>query len=177
MEFNELVLKRQSCRNFDGRPVEKEVLQKVIEVARLTPSACNSQPWFFTVVTEPDKVKEIASATRVFGANRHCEKAGAFIVLEERLATLKEGVSKVVGSQHFAQIDMGIAAAHIILSASNEGLSTCMIGLFDKDAVKKTLTLDKKAELKLVIAVGYASEDDAIRQKVRKSPDAIAKFI
>lgn len=177
MEFDKLILERQSCRNFDGRLVEVEKLSKIIEDARLAPSACNSQPWFFHVVTDPDKLKAIASATRVLGANRHTEKAGAFIVLEEKLATLKEGVLKKVGSQHFAQIDMGIASAHIILSATNNGLSTCLIGLFDKEAVKKALSLDKSAELKLVVAVGYASSDDKIRDKIRKPINEIANFI
>lgn len=176
MEFNQLVQVRQSCRNFSGELVEKEKLEKIIDTVRLAPSACNSQPWFFHVVTSPDLLKQIASATRVFGSNKHAEKAGAFIVLEEKLATLKEGVSKMVGSQHFAQIDMGIATSHIIMSATNEGLSTCMLGLFDKDAVKKALGLDKKAELKLVIAVGYASAEDKIRKKVRKSLEDIVEY-
>jgi nitroreductase len=177
MEFDKLILERQSCRNYDGRLVEIEKLSKIVQDARLAPSACNSQPWFLHVVTDPDKIKEVASATRVFGANRHTEKAGAFIVLEEKLATLKEGVSKMVGSQHFAQIDMGILSAHIIMSATNNGLATCMIGLFDKNAVKKTLSLDKSAELKLVIAVGYASGDDKIRDKVRKPTHDVSNFI
>ncbi|MBR5151130.1 MAG: nitroreductase family protein, partial [Bacteroidaceae bacterium] len=51
--FLDLVNARQSDRAYEpGRTIEREVLERIIEAARLAPSACNGQPWHFTVVTE-----------------------------------------------------------------------------------------------------------------------------
>jgi len=59
MKFQELAEKRQSCRAYKDIPVEREKLQTCIEAARLSPSACNSQPWSFVVVDEPERAKQI----------------------------------------------------------------------------------------------------------------------
>ena len=58
MSFEELTKRRQSCRNFMDKPVEREKIEKMLSVARLTPSACNSQPWRLHVVYDSEKVKE-----------------------------------------------------------------------------------------------------------------------
>lgn len=44
MDFKELQLKRESCRIYSDKPVPRELLTELIEVGRLSPSACNSQP-------------------------------------------------------------------------------------------------------------------------------------
>lgn len=54
MDFSELVKTRQSVRNFDGRSVEREILDRCLEAARMAPSACNAQPWKFVMVDEPE---------------------------------------------------------------------------------------------------------------------------
>lgn len=55
MSFLELVQKRQSDRSYQDKPVEKEKLDRILEAARLAPSACNGQPWKLIVVTDPEK--------------------------------------------------------------------------------------------------------------------------
>ena len=61
-EMLELISGRQSDRKYDERPVEKEKLERIIEAARISPSANNAQPWKFIVVTDPDLIKKIAEA-------------------------------------------------------------------------------------------------------------------
>lgn len=176
MEFSEVLKQRQSCRNYSGEPVSKEDLEKIISGAILAPSACNSQPWAFSVVYSPDKVQEIASACKKFGFNKFVDKAGAFIVIEQREPKLFERVSAVLGSRYFADNDIGIVTGFITLCAKDLGLGTCIMGMFDKKAVKTALSLPEKTELKLVIAVGKPAEDDVLREKSRKQMEEIAKF-
>ena len=58
MDFFDLINKRESCRNYNGQSVESEKLDRCIEAARLSPSACNSQPWFYYVVNGGEKAAE-----------------------------------------------------------------------------------------------------------------------
>ena len=57
--FENLVKTRQSCRNFNDKPLEKETVKKIAEQAMLSPSACNSQPWKMYLVTTPEKIEKI----------------------------------------------------------------------------------------------------------------------
>ena len=83
MELFEALEKRQSCRNYSSRPVEMEKLIKMVEAARIAPSACNSQPWSFVVVTSPEKVKKVSTNVLESGMNRFCEKVPAYISIVE----------------------------------------------------------------------------------------------
>lgn len=88
--FLDLVDTRYSCRDYDpDRPVEHEKLVQCIEAARLAPSACNSQPWHFTVIEERDKILEVAKCLQDSGMNKFTDNAGALIVINEEYAKLK----------------------------------------------------------------------------------------
>ena len=63
-QFEKLVKTRQSCRNFNDKPLDKETVYKIADLARFSPSACNSQPWHMYCVTSPDKVKQVAKAVQ-----------------------------------------------------------------------------------------------------------------
>ena len=177
MEYSELIKIRQSCRNYSGEPVDRSAIEQVLDQARLAPSACNSQPWFFTAISSEDAVKKTGKAVQHFGFNKFAEKAGAFIVVEQREPKLKEGVTKVFGSRHFADNDIGIVVAHIVLACANLGLGSCILGMFNKNEIAEIIGAKDKAEIKLVIAVGKPAEGDAIRNKIRKDLSDIAKFI
>ena len=86
--FIELARRRQSCRRYDRRPVEPEKLEACIEAARLSPSACNSQPWGFTVVTRPVLLPEVAACVQQLGINAFTADCPAFVVVTEEKATL-----------------------------------------------------------------------------------------
>ncbi len=177
MELKELFSLRQSCRNFDAeRPVEKEKLENIMELARLAPSACNSQPYSFIVVTESELAGRIARCTQGMGMNKHCSAARAFIVMVEENAGLLARTSGRLKDQDYASIDMGIVSAHIVLAATEQGLSTCMIGWFDEKKIKELLGIDEKKRVRLVFAVGYAAADDKIREKKRKDIDKLVTY-
>lgn len=173
--FHELAKTRQSCRAYLTTPVPEEVLQRIIETVRLAPSACNSQPWHFTVVTG-ERAKAVGLATRKGGANGFTENTPAFIVISEGKATLSARVAGILSSQHFAQIDIGIATAHLCFAAQAEGLSTCILGWFDEKKLREAAAVSKDLTPRLVLAVGYAENED-IREKKRKDTAKIATFL
>lgn len=176
MEFIDVINRRESCRDFDTRPVEKEKLTALIEAARVSPSACNSQPWHFTVVTEPNARAAVAAGLQKMGANKFTANCPAFIIVCERHAKLKEGIAAAIASQTFAQIDLGLTSAHICLRATDLGLSTCIVGWMDKEKLNAVAHEDKADNIKICICVGYAASPD-IRVKKRNDTDSIAAFI
>lgn len=177
MSFLDLCAKRQSCRNFSGKPVDRGMLEKCVEAARLAPSGCNSQPWKFLVVSKPELLPEMAKAAQAFkGINGFTEKAGAFIVIVEEHAKLMPGIAKILDSQYFAKQDIGGATLAICLEAADLGLGTCIIGMYDRPALCELLSLPADTRFAGFIAVGHPADDDKIRDKQRKPLSEVAQF-
>ena len=176
MDFFELIKTRESCRNYARRPVEKEKLLRCIEAAGIAPSACNSQPWNFVVVTNPEKAGETAKCLQGRGMNPFTDKAPAFIVVLEEKAKLSPRVSDVLDSQHFAPLDIGLSVMQLCLAATEQGLSTCIIGWFDEEKLKDLLDIGEEEKVRVVLSVGYAAEGK-LRQKTRKPLSQIHRFV
>lgn len=80
--FLELAAARQSDRVYEpGRVIGREVLGRILEAGRLAPSACNGQPWHFTVVTEPALLAEVGKATSSLGMNKFVKDASALVLI------------------------------------------------------------------------------------------------
>ena len=116
-KFLELVNNRQSCRDFNDKPLERETLEKIVELGRLAPSACNSQPWKMYVVTDSDERLKVAKTLQDCLMNKFVDKAKAFIVLAETTATLKERIIAKFTSRHFIKYDIGELTAYLTLGA------------------------------------------------------------
>ena len=175
MDFSELCQHRQSCRDFTGQPVEHEKLVNCVEAARMAPSGCNSQPWRFVVVETPGLVQEVSKCTMQMGINEYTSKAGAFIVVMEEHAVLMPSLRKILDSQYFAKGDVGAASISICLAAAEQGLGTCILGIFDREKLCQVLDIPAEKRISVVIAVGYPSSDK-IRPKIRKPLEEIARF-
>lgn len=162
--FEKLVLNRQSCRNFNDAPLEVEKVEYIANIARLTPSACNSQPWQMILVTDKDKVEKTALALGVNGHNKFLSKAKAFIVPIEKQATLKEGVR--FDRNHFVKYDIGELIAYVTLCAQSVGVKSCIIGMVDQEKLRSALSLNDGEFANVVVALGYS--DIPTREKIRK---------
>lgn len=175
MNFYEIAENRQSCRSYDaGRAVEGEKLDAVLESARLAPSACNGQPYHISVCLG-DKAKEAAKATQGMGMNRFATDAPVIIVISEEAYVPSAALGAKVKKNDYRSIDIGILASYITAEAASQGLSTCIIGWFDNDKIRKICSLN--ADVRLVITLGYAKEGDALRAKKRKSLAELVSFI
>ena len=165
MAFLEIANTRQSCRSYDeARLVEREKLDAVLEAVRLAPSACNGQPYKLTVC-KGDTAKEVAKATAGLGMNKFAVQAPVLIVISEMPYVKSAAMGARVKGNDYRSIDIGIAAAYLTAEATAQGLSTCLLGWFDDDRIRKLCGLEYPA--RLVITLGYA-KDESIRPKKRK---------
>ena len=171
-DFSNLCLRRQSCRKYSNRPVEREKLMACVAVARFAPSACNSQPWHFHLVREPSLVKQIGIATQEGGANPTMNTAMAFIIIVEEYAKLVPRLRGMLDSQYFAHGDIGTAAATICFEAAEQGLGSCILGTFNREIICELLNIPIEKRIRLVIALGYP-DDETIREKARKPLEEI----
>ena len=167
MDFLEIAKARQSCRSYEeNRPVEPEKLQRVLEAARLAPSACNGQPYTLTVCTG-EKAKEVALLTRGMGGmNKFAVDAPVLIVISEEPYVKSAALGAKVKNNDYRSMDIGIACAYLTAQAASLGLGTCILGWFDDDKIRKLCELS--APVRLVITLGYAREGDPLRNKKRK---------
>ncbi len=176
-QFYELVKNRQSTRAFDTeRVVDREIISRILEAARLSPSACNAQPWHFIVVDEPELKNNIADATasRILNMNHFTKQAPVHIIVVEEKVNLSSSFGGLVKNKQFAFLDIGIAAAHICLAAQAEGLGSCILGWFAEDKVKKLLNIPDNRRVVLDIVIGYPAQD--LREKKRKPTDEVVSF-
>lgn len=174
MNFTEIAKIRQSCRSFDAaRAVEKEKLDSILESARLSPSACNGQPYHIAVC-KGESAKKVAAATQGMGMNRFASDAPVMLVLSEKPYSATAALGSKVKGIDYRAIDIGILAAYITSEATAQGLSTCILGWLDDKEIRSICGLD--GAVRLVITLGYAKADDKLRPKKRKSMDELVSF-
>ena len=165
MNFMEIAQVRQSCWGYDEtRAVEPEKLEAILEAARLSPSACNGQPYHFTVC-KGDIAKEVAKATQGMGMNKFAVQAPILIVVSEMPYVKSAALGAKVKNNDYRSIDIGIATAYLTAEAAAQGLGTCILGWFDDDKIRALCGLDHPA--RLVITLGYP-KDETVRPKKRK---------
>lgn len=175
-DFFDLISKRQSCRNYLDKPVEKDKLVKCIQAARLAPSACNSQPWHFIVINNKELAAKIAMCTQDTIMNKFTSQCQSFIVVVEESGNLTSRAGALIKHQDYRAIDLGIATEHLCLAATEQDLGTCILGWFDEKELKKLLNISLLKRIRLVIAIGYPETND-IRKKVRKNIEEISTFM
>ena len=175
MDFQQLMLARQSDRAYDKeRSVEPEKLERILEAGRLAPSACNAQPWKFVVVTEKELSLKVGKAAAGLGMNKFAKDAPVHILVVEESANITSLLGGKVKGKHFPLIDIGIAAAHIVLAAESEGLGSCVLGWFDEPEIKRLTGIPASKRLLLDIIVGYPLKGK--RKKIRKEKEKVISY-
>ena len=166
MNFLEIAALRQSCRSYDeAKAVEPEKLDAVLEALRLSPSACNGQPYHVTVC-RGQAAKEVAAATQGMGLNKFAPQAPVLLVISEEPYVKSAALGAKLKNNDYRSIDIGIAAAYLTAEATAQGLSTCILGWLDDAKIREICGLS--APVRLVITLGYAKEGDPLRTKKRK---------
>ena len=174
MKLDQILNTRRSVRSFDSRPVNEKDILSIIEAARLSPSACNSQTWRFIFVTRREIIRKIChEAMRPVIPNKWLEQAPLVIVGCSQLDVIANRVGTRVTGIEYYQIDLGIAMEHMVLKATELGLGTCWIGWFDETHVKDILGIPNKIKVSALLAVGYPKETTGKNRK-RKPSEKIA---
>ena len=166
MNFTEIAQNRQSCRSYDeNRPVEPDKLDAILHATQLAPSACNGQPYHFTVC-RGETAKAVAAATIGMGMNKFAVQAPILIVISEMPYVKSAARGAKVKNNDYRSIDIGIAAAYLTAEATAQGLSTCILGWLDDAKIRSICALEHP--VRLVITLGYTKEGDKLRPKKRK---------
>ena len=175
MNFIEIANARQSCRSYNpNREVEKEKLDCILESARLSPSACNGQPYQITVC-KGNAAKEVAKATQGMGMNKFASDAPVMLVISEKPYVASAALGAKIKKNDYRSIDIGILSAYITAEATAQGLSTCILGWLNDEDIRAICGVD--GVVRLVIALGYAKDDDKLRVKKRKDLDELVKIV
>ena len=175
MNFTEIAVARQSCRSYDPtRAVEPEKLARILESARLAPSACNGQPYRITVC-EGEAAAQVAKATQGMGLNKFAPDAPILLVISEADYVSMAALGAKVKKNDYRSMDIGILAAYITAEATAQGLGTCILGWLDDAAIREVCGLT--GSVRLVITLGYAKEGEKLRPKKRKDMDELVRFV
>ncbi|MBM3293535.1 MAG: nitroreductase [Candidatus Aminicenantes bacterium] len=158
MEFQKLVGKRYSVRAYDPRPVEEERLARVLEAARLAPTACNLQPFRIIVLPTKGREKELL---RIYGRPWFVQAPLVLAVC----ALPDESWKRKSDGWNAAEVDATIAMDHIILAATEEGLGTCWIAAFDPDAARDVLGLPRAVVPVAFTPLGYPADSPPPRKR------------
>lgn len=151
MDVFEAVSKRRSVRRYRERAVEQEKIERVLEAARLSPSAANLQPWRFIVITDKHAKEKIRSAYN----------AGWLIqapVIIVACAIPEEAWCRSDGEEYW-KVDVAIALHSLILAATELGLGTCWIANFEEEEARRVLEIPKDWRVVAMTPLGYPDED------------------
>ena len=166
MELMDVISRRESVRSYEDRPVPEDKLLKVLEAARLAPSASNRQRCKFIVVRDAERRRQLSRAT---GGQPHVAQAPVVIAA---VSTMPEYVMRCDVPAY--PVDLAIAVDHMTLVATDEGLGTCWIGAFSQEEARAVLGVPDNCKIVTLLPLGFPRQDR--REKVRKSLDEIVCY-
>jgi nitroreductase len=159
MSIFDTIKDRRSVRTYKGERIPKDKLEKLLEAARLAPSAGNGQSWKFIVI-ESEQIKN----QLVAASNNQ-----AFVGTASHIIA---GIGDPDKKWH--QVDLAIALEHIVLGAVELGLGTCWIGAFNENEVNKILKIPQNKKIVALLTVGIPAESPTARP--RKTLEEIVTY-
>ncbi|MCW4019469.1 MAG: nitroreductase family protein [Candidatus Bathyarchaeota archaeon] len=150
METFEAIKKRRSIRSYQEKPVEETKLLRILEAARLSPSAVNMQPCDLIVVKEPEAKKRLSKAY----PRTWFEKAPLIVIV---CATPEKAWQRKDGEEIW-KIDAAIAMQSLVLAATAEGLGTCWVCAFDEEKTRDALGIPETVRVVAMTPLGYTAE-------------------
>ena len=172
MEYSDLILSRESIRNYDpGRPVSKEILEKILNAGRLAPSACNLQPFKFLVISSSNVLEKVrASYNKVW-----FKEAPHILVI---VGLRDQAWKRSYDGYNSIETDVAIAMTHIILAAENEGVGTCWIEAYNPAILTDALNIKGEQVIFGITPLGYPKPGfQKSMNKQRKSLEDIVEFL
>lgn len=170
MQFLELAKERYSCRKFSERPVETELVEKIIDAAIFAPTAVNTQSFKIFVMASDEAKENLKKTTNyMFGAPN-------FIVLGARN---NGSWTRSFDKRNFSDVDAAIVGTHIMMEISDLGLATTWVGYFDAPQLKEIYPQMQDYDLIALFPFGYAAEDarPAAGHQKRKSREELVEVL
>lgn len=168
MDLMEAIKGRRSIRKYKPDPIPEEVLQKVLEAVRWSPSWANTQCWEVIIVSDPNMKSELTNAFTTTNPARSSITEAPFVVV----LCGKKGVSgfkkseAVTAKGDWLMFDTGIAMQTLCLAAHGLGLGTVVVGMFDHQKAGEILGVPESVEVVAITPLGYpASGASAPKRK------------
>jgi nitroreductase len=149
MDVFQAISQRYSCRSYKDKPIAGEKIARLLEAARLAPSASNFQDWRFVVVTDPQTKELLVTAAN----NQKMLAQAPVVIVACSVSSYRMRCGQTIGP-----IDVSIALEHIALQAVEEGLATCWIGSFYHDKVRALLDIPQGIDIVELMVVGYPAD-------------------
>jgi nitroreductase len=169
----ELARKRKSVRWFLAKPVPREMIDRAVEVASHSPSACNRQPFCFRVFDDPDWVQRIAAIP--FGTEGYAHNIPVLVVVVGDL-----GAFATERDRHLIYIDSSLAAMAFVHALEAQGLNSCCINWPDLEEKEKELRavlgLSPEQRATMFIAVGYADPEGMVASSAKKPVEKLRTY-
>lgn len=159
MNFQALIRARYSVRAYKPDPVEDDKLTRILEAARLAPTAANRQA-FRVIVIETAERK--ADLRRIYGRDWFVQAPLVLCVC----AVLSEAWVRKADGWNAAEVDATIAMTHIVLAAAEEGLGTCWIAAFDPAAAREALGLPPSVIPCAFTPLGYPADSAVFKKRL-----------
>lgn len=167
------IAKRRAVRNYESRPVSKDIIKKIIEAGNQAPSAMNSQPWRFVVIEDkefhkkltetaiPNSKKKLESLKDTY-PERYKVIMNRYEELEDPIYYSAPVIIFVIGSGPFADLSCPLACENIMLAAYSLGLGSCWVHfgslVTDNEEIKKGLELSPGEKIYGPIIIGYTQK-------------------
>lgn len=171
MTFLDLAKKRCSIRKYAEKRIGKEEIDYLLEAARMAPSACNYQPWFFLVVESPEGKEQLQACY----PREWFKSAPLYIVV---FGDHRQSWKRSIDGKDHLDIDAAIAIEHICLAAAEKGLGTCWVCHFDAVRCAQAFQAPEGVEAIAILPVGYPEEPDLFDRtpKRRKEIGEIVRY-
>jgi len=162
MTVRDAIVRRVSCRAYQPEPVPRAHLVRILEAARLSPSACNRQPWRFAAVADPGLRRRIVEEGFLPGIKMSWAlDAPVHVVIGMERSVVTHRFAAFLSGVDYPWVDIGIAGEHLVLAATELGLGTCWIGWIKPRAVAKIVGWPAAVKPVAVITVGYPCDSEA----------------
>ena len=167
MDFLELAKERYSVRKMKPEKIKQEELDRILEVARLSPTAKNMQRERLLVINTEEGIEKIKQCTACdFGAST------IIVISYEK----ESGDFESEDARKYGLIDTGIVVTHMCLEATALGLGTTIVGLFDRELTKKLFNIPENYEPELLLPIGYIDRKPSILHERRKPIEELVKY-
>jgi len=163
MDFYGVIKTRRSIRSFSSKKVPDQILKRILNAARLAPSANNRQPWRYIIVKDTEKKNQIAQLA-----------SNQSFIAEAPVVVVICGLRYLNRHSWFGEnmyiLETAISIEHFVLAARNEGLGTCWVGAFDKQGIEKLLNIPQGSPPIMITPLGYPKDESAFSNVIDRYP-------
>jgi len=164
VEFDEVIISRKSVRSFQYKEIPEEVLNVMMEAARLSPSFQNRQCWRFVVVRDKNIINELALKSGLVSKVNFFIKDAPVVIV----ACADPAKSGTMNEQNYYLVDTAIAFQQMMLAAWNQGVGSCWLAAFNEQRVREILKIPQNIRIIALSPFGYPKEKKTIYEKALK---------